>query len=249
MQSLNDSTVLVAGGTGNVAAFVVSALLERGATVAVPSRSEQKLRDLRDFLRPRHVDAELDRLRVFAGDLSDEAQASELRQRIREEAGTPDAVLASLGHFRPTPSLLTASTDDLGAVLNGYLIAHFKVARAFLPDLQRFGGTYVLVNGPLAFDVWPGSGSSLVSIATAAQHMLFRALALEFDASPVQVIELVTHAFIRNRQAQPGSPIPGEAVGAYAAYLLSGAANAHGRSIQLRSREQLDEAGIQVAGT
>jgi NAD(P)-dependent dehydrogenase (short-subunit alcohol dehydrogenase family) len=248
MQSLNDSTVLVAGGTGNVAAFIVSALLERGATVAVPSRSEQKLRDLRDFLRPRHAESGLDRLKVFAGDLSDEAQASELRQRIREEAGTPDAVLASLGNFRPTPSLLTASTDDLEAVLNGYLIAHFKVARTFLPELRQSGGTYVLVNGPLAFDVWPGSGSSLVSIATSAQHMLFRALALEFEASPVQVIELVTHAFIRNRQAQPGSPISGEAVGAYAAYLLSGAGNAHGRSIQLRSLEQLDEAGIQVAG-
>jgi NAD(P)-dependent dehydrogenase (short-subunit alcohol dehydrogenase family) len=48
MQSLDDKTVVVAGGTGNVAAFVVSALLQRGATVAVPSRSDQ----LRQRLQP-----------------------------------------------------------------------------------------------------------------------------------------------------------------------------------------------------
>lgn len=244
MQSLHDKTVVVAGGTGNVAAFIVSALLERGATVAVPSRSEEKLRDLHNFLSERHQEAELERLRTFVGDLSNETQALELRQRIHEEAGIPHAALSSLGHFRPAPSLLTTGTEDLKAVLDGYLIAHFKVARTFLPDLKTNGGNYVFVNGPLAFDIWPGSSSSLISIATAAQHMLFRALVQEFEGTPTQIIELVNHAFIRNRLTQPGSSIPGEAVGAYAAHLLSGADNAHGQSIQLRSLEQLSEAGI-----
>ena len=67
MPRLNDKAVVVAGGTGNVGAFIVRALLERGATVAVPSRSGRKLVELRAFLT-QHVSAsELDRLKTFVG--------------------------------------------------------------------------------------------------------------------------------------------------------------------------------------
>jgi NADP-dependent 3-hydroxy acid dehydrogenase YdfG len=49
MPSLHDQTVVVAGASGNVAPFVVRALLERGACVAAPSRSEEKLQGLREL--------------------------------------------------------------------------------------------------------------------------------------------------------------------------------------------------------
>lgn len=76
--------------------------------------------------------------------------------------------------------------------------------------------------------------------------MLFRALAREFEGTLACVVELVSHAFIREKQTQPTSPLSGEAVGAFAAYLLSGATGEeiHGESIQLRSLEQLEEAGL-----
>lgn len=242
--SLHGQNVIVAGGTGNVGSFIVRALLERGANVVVPSRSEQKLDGLRQHLGSVAGGAVLDRFHGFIGDLSDEADAERLSERIVGEVGPPDAALASLGRWHSVPSLLSARADDFEPVLDGYLLAHFRVARTLLPLLLDAGGVYVSVNGPLAFKLWPGSRTDLVSIATAAQHMLFRALAQELEEQPVQVIELVTHAFIRNRQTQPGSPLPGEAVGAYAAYLLSGAADAHGDSIRLRSMEQLKEAGV-----
>lgn len=243
MNTLTDHTVVIAGGTGNVGSFVVRALLERGATVAVPSRSEETLGELREHLSWHVSDTDFDRLHTFVGDLSDETEASELRQRIIGDVGRPDAALASLGTFVTAPSLLDADPDDLQQALDGYLHSHFMVARTFLPDLQESGGTYVLVQGPLAFEPWPESSADLVSIATAGQHMLFRALAEGVSESPAQVVELVSHAFLRNRRAQPSSPIPGEAVGAYAAYLLSGAAGAeiHGESVHLRSLDQLEE--------
>lgn len=110
---------------------------------------------------------------------------------------------------------------------------------------QGLWGTYVLLQGPLAFEVHPEFGTDLISIATAAQHMLFRVLAKEADESAARVVELVSHAFIRDLQTQPGSALSGEAVGAYAAYLLSGAGEkVHGQSIELRSLEQLTEVGL-----
>jgi NAD(P)-dependent dehydrogenase (short-subunit alcohol dehydrogenase family) len=245
MKSLNDQTVVVAGATGNVGPFVVRALLERGASVAAPSRSEEKLRGLREHLR-RHLDeTPLRRLHTFVGDLGDEREAAILRQRISEEVGTPAAVVASVSDYVTAPSLLDARADELQRALDTAVLAHFAIARTFLPLLRDSGGTYVLLQGPLAFELYPGYGGDLVSIATAAQHMLFRALAQEVAESPARVVELVGHMLIRDRQAQPTSPLSGEQVGAFVAHLIAGAGpEVHGQSIHLRSPEQLVDIGV-----
>jgi NAD(P)-dependent dehydrogenase (short-subunit alcohol dehydrogenase family) len=237
MHSLTDKTMIVAGATGNVGPFVVRALLARGATVGVPSRSPAKLEELRA-----EVDGPgLDRLHLFQGSLGDESDAERLGRRITAEIGAPDGVVAAMGDFVAAPSLLDAGADDLRRALEAYLLSNFIAARTFLPQLQRSGGTYVLLQGPLAFELYPGLGADLISIATAGQHMLFRSLAQQAAQSRARVVELVIHAFIRDRRTQPQSPLSGEAIGAYAAHLLAGAGpEMHGRSIELRSPEQLD---------
>jgi NAD(P)-dependent dehydrogenase (short-subunit alcohol dehydrogenase family) len=243
--SNGNKVVFVAGATGNIGPFVVQALLERGATVAVSSRSEAKLRGLHAHLTD--LGAPLDRFHSFEGDFGDAESAAALRTRIKDAAGAPNAVVASLGDFVATPALLDAGPDDLQRALDAYVIANFSVARTFLPDLSESGGAYVFLQGPLAFELYPGYDADLISIATAAQHMLFRALAQELDESPAHVVELVNHTYIRDRQTQPGSPLSGEQIGAFVAHLLDGAAaTERGRSIQLRSPEQLDEAGVGV---
>jgi NAD(P)-dependent dehydrogenase (short-subunit alcohol dehydrogenase family) len=239
MQPFADRTVVVAGATGNVAPFIVRALLERGATVAVPSRSEAKLDGLRAHLNGQVGEADLARLHMFVGDLGDEGAATALRGRIENEAGAPDAVVASVGDFVTTASLLEASKGALQRAVDGYLIANFMVARTFAPTLREAGGTYLLLQGPLAFELHPEVHAHLISIATAGQHMLFRALAQELDDSPARVVELVVRAFIRDRQTQPGSPLSGEEVGAFAAHLLATGEQAHGQSIELRSSDQV----------
>jgi NAD(P)-dependent dehydrogenase (short-subunit alcohol dehydrogenase family) len=248
MQSLGDRTAVVAGATGNVGPFIVRALLEREASVAVPSRSAEKLDELREHIE-RHVGKEsLARLHTFVADLGDEDQAGVLRGRITEEVGRPEAVVASVGNFVTTPSLLDADVEELQRALDGYLIANLQVARTFAPSLKDSGGTYVLIQGPLAFELNPELGTNLISIATAGQHMLFRALAQELDEAPTRVVELVIRAFIRDRETQPGSPLSGEAVGAFAAYLLFDAGQEiHGQSIHLRSPDQLTDVGLDAA--
>jgi NAD(P)-dependent dehydrogenase (short-subunit alcohol dehydrogenase family) len=250
MKSLTDQTVVVAGATGNVGPFVVRALLERGASVAAPSRSEEKLGGLREHLREHVDETRLGRLHTFVGDLGDEREAAILRQKISEEVGTPDAVVASVGDYVAAPSLLDARADELQRALDTAVLAHFAIARTFLPVLSDSGGTYVLLQGPLAFELYPGYGGDLVSIATAAQHMLFRALAQELDGTRARVVELVIHALIRDRQTQPASPLSGEALGDAVAQLLLGAdEEIHGRSIHLRSPEQLSNLGLGDAVT
>lgn len=230
--------IVVAGGTGNIGSHIVRALLERGATVVVPSRSEEKLRDLRDYLRRWIGEPPLERLRPLLGDVGSQAGAEDLARRAVDEIGEPAGVLASLGTFVPAHSLVAAETEALRQVLDGYTVAHFNAARAFVPRIRSTGGRYVFVNGPLAFAPWPNSGAGLVSIATAAQHMLFRALAQELDDAPVEVTELVVYAFVRGRETQPGSAVTAEETARHAAaLLLATEPGRHGESIHLRSSD------------
>jgi NAD(P)-dependent dehydrogenase (short-subunit alcohol dehydrogenase family) len=248
MRSLSDRTVVVAGATGNVGPFVTRALLQRGARVAVPSRSEERLRALREHLAPHLGTADQARLHTFVGDVSDEGEAALLRTRITDHAGSPEAVVASLGDFVTTPSLHGAGRGQLQRALESSVVAHFMVARTFVPAIRDSGGTYVLLQGPLAFELRPEFGANLVSVATAGQHMLFRALAQELDGSPARLVELVVYSLLRDRRTQPGSQVPGEAVGAFAAHLLTTSSDVHGQSIHLRSIEQLTEAGLDIEG-
>jgi NAD(P)-dependent dehydrogenase (short-subunit alcohol dehydrogenase family) len=235
MTSLDGKFVIVAGGTGNVGSYIVESLLKAGARVAVPSRSQQKIDALIAHIENKGSPA--GGLLAFIGDAGTESGAAQLRNDIERAAGYPHAVIASLGAYRSVDSLATASPEQLNRVLNDYLVAHFVVAKTFLPALEENSGTYVFVNGPLAFEIRPGS--ALVSVATAAQHMLFRAFAREYEQSSVNVIELMNYAFIRNRETQPGSTVPGEATGNAVLNLLAGAASSRrGTSFHVDSANQ-----------
>lgn len=237
---LENRIVVVAGGTGNVGTHITRGLLDKGATVVVPSRSAEKLAGLRDHLSGV---TDVARLHGVVGDLANEKSNVALLQRIESKTGAPHAVIASLGRFRAAPSLLDATSADIRATLDDYLMAHFVIAKLFLKGFADLGGNYVFVNGPLAFSPWEGTG--LVSIATAAQQLLFQSLAKELAGSKANVIELVNYAFIRDRATQPCSVVSGEAVGDYAAYLVSDAGHGHrGKSIHVDLRFRLEEVGM-----
>jgi NAD(P)-dependent dehydrogenase (short-subunit alcohol dehydrogenase family) len=226
--------VLVAGGTGNVGRHIVRALLARGATVVVPSRSEPKLQALRA-----RAAGHSGRLVTLPGNLGDEHDAARLRDDIRALLDAPlDAVVATLGRYAPAPSLARATRADLVDTLENYVVAHFVVARTFLPVLAERGGRYLFVNGPSAATHWEGSG--LVSVATAAQAMLARVLAAEEGAAGrVGVTELVIHpsGYVGPDDTAGTGPIDGPAIGRYAAALVAGEVEA-GAVVHLDSAEQ-----------
>jgi NAD(P)-dependent dehydrogenase (short-subunit alcohol dehydrogenase family) len=236
MALLGDKFVVVVGGTGNVGSFVVKSLLDAGARVAVPSRSQARMEELLVHLADSGTKQTRDLLPMI-GDVGTEAGAAQVRTGMLK-IGEPDAIIASLGTWQSAPAISAASTDQLNKVLADYLIAHFTAAKALLSSLAAKRGSYIFINGPLAFDLWPGS--SLVSVATAAQHMLFRAFAKEQEGGVINVIELVNHAYIRNRETQPESTVSGEAIGRAIADLIAGAAPGYrGVSVDIDSERPL----------
>lgn len=244
MKSLIQKTIVVAGGTGNVGSFIVRELLLSGAQVVVPSRSEEKINSLQVHLSKSNG-VNLDNLHTIIENVSDESNGDQVLTEITNSVGTPNGVISTLGGFIPAPSLLSVEVKKLHSVMDNYLYAHFAVARLFLPLFKENGGTFVFVNGPLALEPWDGAG--LVSISTAAQQMLFKVLAKELEDTKAVVSELMTYAFIRNRETQPSSNVSGEAVGALASWMVSdNASDIHGQTIHLSTIKKLSELGIEL---
>lgn len=231
-------TALVAGGTGNVGRVIVGALLDAGARVVVPSRSPAKL----ERLRADAGEGRDERLIGLEGEIGDERDAERLLREIASRAGPLDAAVASLGRFVAAPSVLAAPSRDLQQVLDGYLLAHFNVARAVMPVLRETGGSYTFINGLLAFrPAFPGTG--LVSIVTAAQAMLARVVMSETEDTPVRVNEVVLYTRFGWSDEDPAKDsVSQEDVGRYLALLASPeGATVRGQTIHLNTLEPLHQ--------
>jgi NAD(P)-dependent dehydrogenase (short-subunit alcohol dehydrogenase family) len=142
--------VFVAGGAGAVGEGIVQAWLDAGATVAVTSRSPERLEELRGRLDS----ARASRLRTFAGALGG-PQSAELVARIVGELGPIDHAVASVGGaaWKLAP-LSQLASEDFRRVVEDGINAHFEVAQAVLPRLRQ-GGSYTFINGGAALVVEP----------------------------------------------------------------------------------------------
>jgi len=233
-------TILVAGGSGNVGRHIVTALLEANARVVVPTRSPEKLEKIR-----RMHGQEAEGPIAILGDIADEEDGARILDEVLSEGATLDGAVASLGAFVPTRSILSASRADLSRAVEGYLMAHHGAARHLIPLLRESAGSYTMIQGPLAFEIWSAE-ASLVSVATAAQAMLARAIMKEEaavdDPPRVRVNEVVLHSAVGWGDADKRSPLEPIDIGRYVAHLASpSATEIHGRTIHLESPDQVRE--------
>ncbi|GAA2103952.1 SDR family NAD(P)-dependent oxidoreductase [Actinomadura alba] len=168
---LSGRSYLVAGGAGVVGECVTQALLGRGATVVVPSRSPERLDRLRSLTETPH-------LHTLLGDVGDPAGVEEVRDRITAAIGPLDGVVASLGAWWEGTPLTDVSLETWQRILHDNLTSHFLVGRTFLPLLNgRPDGVYIALSGIAALRPIPLSGP--ISVTDAAQTMLMRTFAAE----------------------------------------------------------------------
>lgn len=231
MGKLDGKTALIAGGTGGVGEGIVRAFLNEGATVVVPSRSDDRLQQLTDRLEG----SATERLISIVGDMSDIEPAEELRQQILSKVGQLNAVVASLnGRWNEDIPLVKTSLDDWRRMIDSNLTAHFIAAKTFLPMLER-GSSYTLIGGGAALKAMPNYG--LVCIPAAAEVMLTQVLIEEMKGSGVRINEVILNSYIVTGERDgEGHPewITADEVGRYTAWLASDEANmVSGTIIQL----------------
>ncbi len=237
MLRLLEKIVLVVGGSGEVGEGVVRQFLKSGATVVVPSRSQDKLNDLR-----RRLEAG-DSLVTLVADVGLVPGAEELRDKIHQEVGQLDAVVASLGRWWQGQPLTEVSLDLWHKLIDNSLTAHFITARTFLPVIaDKVGSSYTLINGAGGLHPVPTAGP--ISVSAAAQMMLQKVLSAEAKQAgqPVRINSLVLATPVITRSRPQGKPewLTADHAGEYAVYLASEAGSSvTGQTIIFEKRSQL----------
>lgn len=221
MAELTGRICLIAGGAGTVGEGIVRAFLRAGATVIVPSRSEQRLADLVARLDP----ALHGGLVTQVGDIGDPDGAARLRDAAFARFGRLDAVVASLGGTYDAKQPLTGlSLETWDEYHRSNLRAHFVAARALVPALAEHpNSSYTLLGGLSALYPIPLYGP--VAVNSAAQLMMAEILMLELKKARVRINQVIcgyVNTRARAAQARP-EWITADEVGAFCAYLASDA--------------------------
>jgi len=201
------SVVLVAGGAGAVGEGIVAALLDAGATVAVPSRDQGSLDRLRD-----NVGA-ADHLLGVVGDVADPDDAERVCDEVVGTLGPPHAVIVAIGGWASGPKLADTALAEWDAIIARDLRTHQVVASTYVPLLRgRPGATYGVIIGDTALA--PAAGAGPVSVTAAAELMAARVLGLEEREAGVQVEAFILAPVItRNRPKGPPEWLTAREVG------------------------------------
>lgn len=218
--SLEDAKVVVAGGSGGVGEGIVRALLKRRARVVVTSRSESKLLELQSYCR----DIGTGELIPLVGDLSDEASARDLQNRLYGIFREIDLAVASLGSWSQGNPLTSVDMLTWNRVLQDNLTSHFLALKILVPLLHPKTGSYVHINGFSAEQPYPQAGP--VAMASAAQKSMILTLAEELKPTGVRVFELILGPIKTRQRARTGNARPdwytSEEIGDYVVSLVTG---------------------------
>lgn len=166
--------ILVAGGTGAVGEGIVKYLAENGATVLVPTRSEDKALDALGYVDQPY------RKNVFYlfGDISDEADAQKMHDVIVDHFEQLDGMVSSLGGWWQGAALTDITKAEWEELMQGLLTAHFVASKTLMP-LFRQGSNYTFISGVSAEDAAFSKYSGPVAPAGAAVLMLSELYAVE----------------------------------------------------------------------
>lgn len=178
---LRGQAALVTGGGSGIGFGIASWLAGCGASVALFSRSEERLRDAASRLEAAHGE----RVLVTPGDVRDPAALRGAVARVREEFGRLDVLVnnAAGNFYAPSAEL---SPNGWRAVVEIDLFGTFHACQAAFPLMSERGyGRIISISMTLHYRGWP-----LMAHATAAKagvDALTRTLALEWARHGIRV--------------------------------------------------------------
>jgi NAD(P)-dependent dehydrogenase (short-subunit alcohol dehydrogenase family) len=195
--ALQGEKALVLGASGVIGYGAAYNFLKEGATVAVVSRTEDKLKELLHDLAE-FKDRVVGVIGSFDSKKSVEAMYSLVKKGLN---GSPDHVVSSIGFVEITPKgVLTADPITLAKSFEASLFPTILVAQVVLGDIRnKEGATFTLETGGFRHGVYfPGMWAA--TIKNTAMHALFQGFAADTVDNKVRVNEACLHSSI----ARPG---------------------------------------------
>jgi NAD(P)-dependent dehydrogenase (short-subunit alcohol dehydrogenase family) len=175
--------VFVAGGTSGINLGIAQAFAAAGASVAVLSRSQEKVDAAVELLSrsaPRAVG--------FSADVREYEAVETAMKSAHASLGMLDIVISGAAGNFPAPAL-GMSPNAFKAVVGIDLLGTYHVLRAAYPFLRRPGASLINISAPQAFNPMPLQMH--VCAAKAGVDMITRVGALEWGPEGVRVNSVV----------------------------------------------------------
>jgi len=176
-------TVFIAGGTSGINLGIAEAFAEAGATLAVLSRSQEK------------VDAATRRLESFGGkavgysaDVRNAEATTAALKAAHEALGDIDILVSGAAGNFPAPAL-GMSANGFKSVIDIDLLGTFNVLRGAHAFLRKPGAVIVNISAPQALHPFPMQVH--VCAAKAGVDMLTRVLAIEWGGDGIRINSVI----------------------------------------------------------
>lgn len=181
---LEKKTVLITGGTSGIGFELAKQLLQRGNTVIVTGRDQEKLTATKRMLPDIHT---------FKSDVSDPEAIVALYDNVLAQFPALDTLINNAGIMRNLNLNQHRELTDVTREIEINLSGVVRMVQQFLPHLKtRKGALIINVSSGLAFI--PMSISPLYCATKAAIHSFTQSLRAQLEGTGISVIELAPPA-------------------------------------------------------
>jgi uncharacterized oxidoreductase len=181
---LESRTVLITGGTSGIGLALARQLRQRGNTVIVTGRDQERL-DAAERALPG--------LHAFKSDVSDPSAIVALRDRVLAQFPALDTLVNNAGIMRNLDLNQDLGLNNVTREIEINLSGPVRMVQRFLPHLKtRTGGLIVNVSSGLAFVPFPAA--PVYCATKAAIHSFTQSLRVQLEGTGVTVIELAPPA-------------------------------------------------------
>jgi uncharacterized oxidoreductase len=203
---LKDKTILITGGSSGIGLELARQLLERGNTVLITGRDEQKLNAAKRMLPSVHT---------FRSDVSSPVAIEALSISILGQFPALDTLINNAGIMRNLDLNQPRQLQDVTREIEIDLSGPIQMTQQFLPHLKKQKSALIVnVSSGLAFVPFPLS--PVYSAAKAGLHAYTRCLRVQLKGTSVRVVELAPPGvetplfraeFSKEMKGQKGMPV------------------------------------------
>lgn len=177
---LSNRTILITGGTSGIGMELARQLIDKGNTVLITGRDEQKLSAAKRNLPKVHI---------FKSDVSRSTDIAALYKTIHEQFPALDTLINNAGIMRNLDLNHERDLTDVTKEIDINLSAPIQMVQQFLPHLRAQSSALIVnISSGLAFVPFPLS--PVYSAAKAALHAYTRCLRTQLRGTSVTVVEL-----------------------------------------------------------
>jgi NAD(P)-dependent dehydrogenase (short-subunit alcohol dehydrogenase family) len=178
--SLSSKIALISGASKGLGRAMALALSGAGATVALVSRDQEKLQNVKQ-----EIESSGGKAKVFVADVAKEENVRDLESEVSNQIGKVQILINNAG-MNIRKDLVDFSLDEWRTVLDTNLTSVFLMCHAFVPHMKRTGyGRILNMTSIMSHVSLPGR--TAYSASKAALLGLTRALALELAGESITV--------------------------------------------------------------